>query len=270
MVDISFFQATFLGVIQGITEFLPISSSAHLQLPRLLLNWEDQGLTFDVSLHLGSLLAVVTYLKDDIVNLIKASFSRIINKKNSIDADLAFLLVIASVPAAAIGFLLNNSIDLYARSIEILALFTFIFALILFYADKKGCRERSLKQLTWIDASYIGLAQVMALIPGTSRSGVTMSAALLLGYNRKSAAKFSFLLSIPIILGSSMLRSYDLFSLPSTSLDFPILLYGMIVSGLVAYLCIHYFFTLVERFGFLPFVLYRIVLSIALFSISLF
>ena len=270
MVDISFFQATVLGVIQGLTEFLPISSSAHLQLPRLLLNWEDHGLTFDVALHLGSLLAVLIYLKDDIVGLVNASFSRIISNKNSTEADLAFSLLIACLPAAAIGFLMSNFIDLYARSNEILASFTFVCALILFYSDKKGSRERSLKQLTWIEASYIGLAQVLALIPGTSRSGVTMSAALLLGYDRKSAAKFSFLLSIPIILGSSMLRSYDLFSIPFTSLDFPILLYGMIVSGLVAYLCIHYFLNLVERLGFLPFVLYRIFLSIALFSISLF
>ncbi len=269
IVDISFFQVTVLGAIQGLTEFLPISSSAHLQLPRVLLNWKDQGLTFDVALHLGSLLAVLIYLKDDIANLVKAFFTRIISKKNSTDADLALSLIIASVPGAATGFLLNNFVDQYARSIEILAIFTLVFALVLLYADKKGSRDRSLKQLTWMDASYIGLAQVIALIPGVSRSGVTMSAALLLGYNRKSAAKFSFLLSIPIILGSNALRSYDLYSLQLDSLDFLVLFYGMIVSGVVAYTCIHYFLALVERFGFLPFVVYRIFLSITLFSISL-
>ena len=192
MVDISFFQVIILGAIQGLTEFLPISSSAHLQLPRVLLGWEDQGLTFDVALHLGSLLAVLIYLKDDIANIVKAVYARIISKKNSTDADLAFSLMIATVPGAAIGFLLNNFVDQYTRSIEILAVFTFIFALVLLYADNKGSRDRSLKQLTWRDASYIGFAQVIALIPGVSRSGVTMSAALLLGYNRKSAAKFSF------------------------------------------------------------------------------
>ena len=269
MVDISFFQVIILGAIQGLTEFLPISSSAHLQLPRVLLGWEDQGLTFDVALHLGSLLAVLIYLKDDIANIVKAVFTRIISKKNSTDADLAFSLMIATVPGAVIGFLLNNFVDQYTRSIEILAVFTFIFALVLLYADNKGSRDRSLKQLTWRDASYIGFAQVIALIPGVSRSGVTMSAALLLGYNRKSAAKFSFFLSIPIILGSNILRSYDLYSLQLDSLDFRVLLYGMIVSGLVAYSCIHYFLALVERFGFLPFVVYRIFLSITLILISL-
>ena len=213
MVDISFFQVIILGAIQGLTEFLPISSSAHLQLPRVLLGWEDQGLTFDVALHLGSLLAVLIYLKDDIANIVKAVFTRITSKKSSTDADLAFSLMIATVPGAAIGFLLNNFVDQYTRSIEILAVFTFIFALVLLYADNKGSRDRSLKQLTWRDASYIGFAQVIALIPGVSRSGVTMSAALLLGYNRKSAAKFSCFLSIPIILGSNILRSYDFYSL---------------------------------------------------------
>ena len=174
MADISFFQVIILGAIQGLTEFLPISSSAHLQLPRVLLGWEDQGLTFDVALHLGSLLAVLIYLKDDIANIVKAVFTRIISKKNSTDADLAFSLMIATVPGAAIGFLLNNFVDQYTRSIEILAVFTFIFALVLLYADNKGSRDRSLKQLTWRDASYIGFAQVIALIPGVSRSGVTM------------------------------------------------------------------------------------------------
>ena len=269
MIDISFFQATVLGVIQGLTEFLPISSSAHLQLPRLLLNWEDQGLTFDVALHLGSLLAVLIYLKGDVVDLVKAGFSRIISNKNSTDTDLVLSLIIASMPAAVAGFLLNDFVGLYTRSIEVLSVFTFAFALVLLHADKKGSRDRSLKQLTWRDASYIGFAQVIALIPGASRSGVTMSAALLLGYDRKSAAKFSFLLSIPIILGSNLLRSYDLYSVQLDSLDSLVLLYGMIVSGLVAYACIHYFLALVERFGFLPFVVYRIFLSIALLSISL-
>ena len=262
--DINFFQATVLGVIQGLTEFLPISSSAHLLLPNIILGWEDQGLTFDVALHLGSLLAVLAYFRKDIIKLSKAVFARVLYKKPSPSAELGFSIIISTLPAASAGFFVSDYVEGYARSIEIIAIFTIIFALILLYADRKGSRVRSLGELKWREAIYIGLAQVIALIPGTSRSGITMSVALMLGFRWEAAAKFSFLMSIPIILGSSMLKTYDAFSLSRADLDFAILVYGIFISSLIAYSCIHYFLMLIEKIGIMPFIVYRIALGIML------
>ena len=267
--DINLFQATVLGLIQGLTEFLPISSSAHLQIPRILFDWSDQGLTFDVALHFGSLVAVLVYFRDDIVELIKAGFARVAYKKKSSYADLFILLIIATLPAVLFGFLFNEITEKYARSTEVVAIFTLVFALVLFYADRKGSLGRLLKEMTWKDAFYIGMAQSIALIPGTSRSGITMTAALLLGYDRKSAAKFSFLMSIPVIFGGSLLRSTDLIGSSLIELNVPILFYGALVSGTVAYLCISFFLALIERIGFFPFVLYRVLMAVILLSVSL-
>ena len=150
-----------------------------------------------------------------------------------------------------------------------MAIFTLVFALVLFYADRKGSLGRLLKEMTWKDAFYIGMAQSIALIPGTSRSGITMTAALLLGYDRKSAAKFSFLMSIPVIFGGSLLTSTDLIGSSLIELNVPILFYGALVSGTVAYLCISFFLALIERIGFFPFVLYRVLMAVILLSMSL-
>ena len=263
--DISFFQATVLGVIQGLTEFLPISSSAHLLLPNNIFGWKDQGLTFDVALHLGSLLAVIAYFKKDTIKLSKAVFARVVEQKPSQNAELGFSIIISALPAASVGLIANDHIEKYARSTEIIAISTIIFALLLLYADKRGSRVRSLGELKWREASYIGIAQVIALMPGTSRSGITMSAALMLGFKWEAAAKFSFLMSVPIIIGSSMLKTFDVFALNRAAVDFPILVYGIFISGLIAYVCIHYFLLLIEKIGILPFVVYRIALGIMLF-----
>ena len=263
--DISIFQATVLGVIQGLTEFLPISSSAHLLLPKIIFGWKDQGLIFDVALHLGSLLAVIAYFKKDIMELSQAVFARMVDKKPSLNAKLGFAIIIATLPAASVGLFVNNYVEHYARSTEIIAIFTIIFAVLLLYADRRGSRVRSLRELTWREASYIGLAQVIALIPGTSRSGITMSAALMLGFKWEAAAKFSFLLSIPIILGSSILKAYDVSTLTQANADLSILVYGILISALIAYSCIHYFLLLIEKIGILPFVVYRVGLGTMLF-----
>ena len=265
--DINFFQATVLGVIQELTEFLPISSSAHLLLPKIIFGWKDQGLTFDVALHLGSLLAVITYFRKDIIELLQAVFARLVDKKPSLSAKLGLAIIISTLPAASVGLFVNDYVEYYARSTEVIAIFTIIFAVILLYADKRGARLRSLRELTWREACFIGLAQVIALIPGTSRSGITMSAALILGFTWEAAAKFSFLMSIPIILGSSMLKAYDASVLTQANVDLPILAYGILISALIAYSCIHFFLLLIEKIGILPFVVYRVGLGIILFLI---
>jgi len=256
-----------LGFIQGVTEFLPISSSAHLILPSVLFNWNDQGLTFDVALHLGSLIAVLIYFRQDIRVLVLAGIRRAVVNDKSSDGKLAWLIILATLPGAIAGFFLDDLIEQYARSLIVLATTTILFALMLLYSDKVGLRSKLLNSLSWKDAAYIGVAQVVSLIPGTSRSGITMTAALLLGYDRKSATKLSFLLAIPIILGSTILRFSELlFEAPNYS-DLSVVFYGALVAGITAYGCIHIFLQLIERIGFLPFVIYRIVLAVVLFAV---
>ncbi|MDG2141105.1 MAG: undecaprenyl-diphosphate phosphatase [Gammaproteobacteria bacterium] len=261
------FQATLLGFIQGVTEFLPISSSAHLILPSVLFNWNDQGLTFDVALHLGSLIAVLIYFRLDIRVLVLAGMKRAVGNDKSSDGKLAWLIVMATLPGAIAGFFLDDLVEQYARSLIVLATTTIFFALMLLYSDKVGLRSKLLNNLSWKDAAYIGVAQAVSLIPGTSRSGITMTAALLLGYDRKSATKLSFFLAIPIILGSTILRFSELLSEVTNYSELSFVFYGALVAGITAYGCIHIFLQLVERIGFLPFVIYRIVLAVVLFAV---
>ena len=267
--DIGFSQATVLGFIQGLTEFLPISSSAHLILTSTLFDWSDQGITFDVSLHLGSLFAVLIYFRKDLKDLKFGGLRSISNKAKFDNERLLWLIIIATIPAGFMGFVFDDYIEKYTRSIIVIAASTFVFALILMYADKTNHRSRSLHDLSWKEALCIGAAQAIALIPGTSRSGITMTAALLLGCERKSAAKFSFLLAIPIILGSTILRFSELVYDSPSHIDLLLLFYGALISGIIAYGCIHYFLKLIDEIGFLPFVIYRIILAATLFFVYL-
>ena len=266
--DLSFFQLTLLALIQGITEFLPVSSSAHLILPSLLLDWPDQGLTFDVAVHLGSLFAVLAYFRHDVVKLLRAWIKHLTQQQASEESRLAWLIIIATVPGAVAGFIANDFVENYGRSGYVIAATSITFALLLWYADGKTVRHKILPELSWKQALLIGIAQALALIPGTSRSGITMTAALFCGLTRQDAAKFSFFLAIPIILGSFSLRGAELISSGDLELQLIPLAYGVFVSGLVAFACIHYFMQLIERIGFLPFVIYRIVLALFLFAAS--
>ena len=259
--DLSFLQITILALIQGITEFLPISSSAHLILPSLLLDWPDQGLTFDVAVHLGTLFAVFFYFRRDVVALIRAWLIQIIKGEVTTDSKLAWIVIIATIPGAIAGYFGNDFVESYARSGVVLAIMSALFAALLWYSDRIGKRSNSFQDLTWKHGLIIGLAQALALIPGTSRSGVTMTAALFCQLSRQASAKISFLLAIPIIFGSFLLRALDLaYSGTVSDLLFPIAC-GMLIAGAIAFLCIHYFMQLIERVGFLPFVIYRIGLA---------
>jgi|APSaa5957512535_1039671.scaffolds.fasta_scaffold141252_1 undecaprenyl-diphosphatase len=266
--DLSFFQLTILALIQGITEFLPVSSSAHLILPSLLLNWPDQGLTFDVAVHLGSLFAVFAYFRHDIVKLFLAWIRHIAQQKASKESRLAWLIFFATIPGAVAGLFANELVENYGRSGYVIASTSLIFALLLWYADGKTGRNESLFELSWKQALLIGFAQALALIPGTSRSGITMTAALFCGLTRRSAAKLSFFMAIPIIVGSFSLRGAELLNSGTLEEQFIPLAYGVFVSGLVAFACIHYFMQLIERIGFLPFVIYRIGLALLLFAVT--
>lgn len=257
------FEIIILAIIQGVTEFLPISSSAHLILPSELLGWINQGLDFDVAVHLGSLLAVMIYFRQDILRLLHAWFKYGFSSPQSNDSRLAWSVIIATIPAVVVGFLFKDLIELYVRTALVIACTTIAFGLLLWYADSSAKLSRSLEKLKYRDAIVIGLAQVMALIPGTSRSGITMTAGLMLGLDRQSTARFSFLLSIPVILGAALLSTLDLLA-AKQAVDWEALLLGAGFSFVSAYACIYLFLAWISRIGMLPFVIYRLLLGVVL------
>ena len=201
-----FLQVTFLAALQGLTEFLPISSSGHLILPTVLLGWRDQGLVFDVSVHVGSLVAVVYYFRLQIVDLTMAWFRSVGRNEHSEQSRLAWLIILATIPAGTAGLFFNDLIEQYARSMLLIGATSVIFALLLYFGDKKSGKSNNLADLTWRTALFIGFAQMLALLPGTSRSGVTMTAGLFVNMSRHAASQFSFLLAIPIIAASGLVE----------------------------------------------------------------
>jgi undecaprenyl-diphosphatase len=266
---LDFFQVTILAVLQGATEFLPVSSSGHLILPSLLFAWHDQGLTFDVAVHVGTLFAVLIYFRDELQRLVFALILSVFQRKKSEDSKLAWMLLAATIPAGLSGLLLASQVEQYSRSLILIGVTSIGFGLLLFVSDRFGSKQRTLADMNWKTALLIGFSQALALIPGTSRSGVTMTAALFCNLDRAAAARFSFLLAIPIITASGLLRGIQLLQADTESVEWFVLLYAIFISAVVAYLCIRYFLQLIERFGFLPFVIYRVLLGIALILLAL-
>lgn len=253
-----------LAVLQGLTEFLPISSSAHLILFPQLTGWEDQGLAFDVAVHIGSLFAVLMYFRTDLKPLIVSWFQSIKTRQLTPESRLVWGVGIGTIPVGLVGLaIVGAGLESHLRSPLIIATSTIVFGLLLWWADVIGKRERDELTLTWQDILLIGLAQALALIPGTSRSGITMTAALLVGLSRKAAARFSFLLAIPVIILAGMSETLKLIG-QNTPVNWSALGFGVIFSALSAYLCIHVFIRLLDRIGMFPFVVYRVGLGIAL------
>lgn len=259
-------EATLLALIQGLTEFLPISSSAHLILPSQILGWEDQGLAFDVAVHVGTLLAIVLYFRHDVARLLSAWFASVLKQQHSEDSKLAWLIALATIPAGLCGLLFNDLIETHLRSTLVIASATIVFGLLLWVADRNSHHTRSLAQMTLMAALVIGFSQAIALIPGTSRSGITMTAALMLGFSRGASARFSFLLSIPLILAAGGLKGLELMETGSDS-RLQLILIGVVVSFASAYACIHWFLKVLDRIGFMPFVIYRLLLGAILFGL---
>jgi len=252
-------------MIQGVTEFLPISSSAHLILPSQILGWTDQGLAFDVAVHLGSLSAVLIYFRHDLFRLTQASLKATFSLTHSSQSRLAMNLILASLPIIPAGLFLKDMVEGELRSIEVIAGTTIVFGLALWYADhyqqaNADSSRTEAESLTLKHAMLIGIAQCFALIPGTSRSGATMTMGLLCGYGREAVSRISFLLSIPAIAGASLLKTVDL-ATADMQIDWQTLGLGWLFSGISAYLCIHLFLDYINRLGFLPFVIYRMVLG---------
>lgn len=249
-------QLVVLALIQGISEFLPVSSSAHLVLvSHFFQDWADQGLAFDAAVHVGTLVAVMIYFRADLLRLIAAALGHDREARG-----LLLALVVATLPVLIAGALLSDWIELWLRAPLLIAATTIVFGLALGAADRWGRRSATLSGMSIAPALAIGLAQILALVPGTSRSGVTITAALALGYDRETAARFSFLLSIPVIAAAggwgfvSGLADGGRFELGQFAA-------GALIAGVFAWITIAAFMAWLRRFGMAPFVIYRLVLG---------
>ncbi|RMH15771.1 MAG: undecaprenyl-diphosphate phosphatase [Gammaproteobacteria bacterium] len=259
-------QVIVLSLLQGLTEFLPISSSAHLVFVPNLTGWPDQGLAFDCMVHLGTLAAVVGYFWRDLLRMLGGGL--ICLKERSLGASqegwLLFLILVATIPVGLAGLALKDIVETTLRSTTVIALASIGFGLLLWLADRQGRRQKTTEDWGLRQAMLVGCAQALALIPGTSRSGATMTAALMLGYTREAAARFSFLLSIPVIILAGGLKMLDWMQQPESYMTAPDLMLGFVLSAVSGYACIHYFLGFIERMGWVPFVAYRIGLGFML------
>lgn len=264
-------QAVILGIIQGLTEFLPISSSAHLLLVPWIFGWHHLGLEFDVALHIGTLLAVLIYFRRDFLQLIVDLFRSLSRTppaaaEKSTDARLAWAIVIGTIPAAVIGGLFGDALEEAFRSPVVTVVTLSVFGLFLLLADRYGRRERSVGSVGWRDGLLIGCAQALALIPGVSRSGVTITAALVLALGRRDAARFSFLLAGPIVTLAGLKAVFDLWMKGGLERGLVIpFAVGIIVSFVTGLLCISYFLRFLQKRSFLSFAVYRFLLASVIF-----
>ena len=254
-------HATILGALQGLTEVLPISSSAHLILIPTFLKWPESGLTFDVALHLGTFIALALYFWQDIIELAGNFFTGLAGKGLHTTANrLPFYIIAGTIPAAIVGKTMEGPIEeLFRKSPLLIAAFLVIFGLILAFADTTGAKRWKMDQITLKSAVIIGLAQCLALMPGVSRSGITITAALLLGFNRETSARFSFLLSLPIVAGAALLKVGHLVKTGIPANEVTPLLIGIATSALFGFLSVAFLLKLVQRNSLYPFVWYRIV-----------
>ena len=252
-------QYFLIGIIQGVTEFLPISSSAHLVIFAQLTNWEDQGLFTDIAVHFGTLFAVLIYLRKDIYYFLTNIFQLKI-----FEDQIIFKIILATLPAIVLGYFIYDYVSLYFRNIQLIALSSIVFAIILFFADRVKMDIKSWNKITYIEALVVGLFQVLAFIPGASRAGVTITGARLLGYDRLNAARFSMILSIPIILASMTLSLINVFKDEYVEVNFYQSFSAAIIAFITALLSITFLMNFIKKFNFNIFIIYRILLGILL------
>jgi len=254
-------QSVLLGLVQGLGEFLPISSSAHLVIVPWLFNFQDPGLTFDVALHFGTLIAVLAYFWKDWLSLFRAAFNSLFKKKDrpySHEEKLFWYLVFASVPGAAIGYALEKYAETAFRSPLLIALTMTVMGILLWWVDSNAKKEKKLEGISFKDSFLIGLSQALAIIPGVSRSGVTITTALGLGMTRTAAARFSFLLSTPIIAGAALLKGK---TFVQTGINVESIV-GIAVSAVFGLLSIKYMLAYLQKYSYRVFVVYRFLFSV--------
>jgi undecaprenyl-diphosphatase len=253
-------QFILIGVIQGITEFLPISSSGHLVLFGQLSNWEDQGLFTDIAVHFGTLFAVIFYLRKDIFYL----FANVFQFK-FIKDQIIFKIILSTLPAILVGYFIYDYVSIYFRNIQLIAISSMLFAIILYLADRIQIQNKSWKKITYLEALLIGLFQALAFIPGASRAGVTITGARFLGYDRLNAARFSMILSIPIILASMTLSLINVSKENYVDVNLSQSFTAAIVAFITALLSIIFLMKFIKTFNFNIFIIYRFLLGILLF-----
>lgn len=264
MDHITVWQAAVLGTLQGLAEFLPISSSAHLSLAPWAFGWSEPGLPFDVALHLGTLVALVSFFWAEWVALSKAGFSVMVNRRvETIAEKRVVFLVIATIPAGVFGLLLEKQAETIFRAPALTATALIIMGALLWWADSAAPATRPLAEMTWKQALLIGFAQVCALVPGVSRSGSTITAARVLKFDRQSAAVFSFLMSMPVIAAAAMLKVPTLLA---DGIDAPIVV-GISAAALSSWLAIAVLLRFIRRNGFAVFAIYRFLLGGAIYAL---
>ncbi len=260
-------QAIVYGAVQGFTEFLPISSTAHLILLPWFMGWNDPGLAFDVALHLGTLVALLVYFRSDWIALTRSSFDLLRGRTRTSDpnARMVLFIVVATIPGALAGLFFEDIIEGALRSPAVISFTLIALALVLVAAERKGSRQKSLDGISWLDAITVGIAQAVALIPGVSRSGVTITAGLFRGMKREAAARFSFLLSTPIIAGAVAKQLLDIASLGLTPDQTVPLLAGIVSAGIVGYASIAFLLRYLQTRNTFVFVYYRIALGLVVY-----
>jgi undecaprenyl-diphosphatase len=258
-------QIIVLSLIQGLTEFLPVSSSAHLILGSKVFSWPDQGLVFDVATHMGTLLAVLVYFHKDIWKMVTPWFGS--GKADDGSRQLGLTLIIASIPAIVAGGLAHGWVESALRDARVIAFTTIGFGGLLWWADARFGRSKLMRDMNMKSGIMIGLAQMLALVPGTSRSGITITMGRMLGFDADSAARFSFLLSIPIIAAAGAYGVLRML-LHDAAIDWFQFGLAIVFSALAGWLCIAAFLALLQRVGLVPFVVYRLALGVALLWIA--
>lgn len=265
------FQLFVIALVQGITEFLPISSSAHLILVPVVTGWPDQGLTIDVAVHVGTLAAVMIYFRRDVIELTGSALGMILRPRETGDEAgrrMVIGIVIATIPAVIVGLLIKLAgADLLLRSITVIGWASIVFGVLLYWVDQRGANDRSLGDMTLPRALFVGLAQAVALIPGSSRAGMTILAARYLGFNRIDATRFSMLLSIPTILAAGLLSALELIETENAALGADAFIAAILSFG-SAYVAIDLLLRWLRRATFTPFIVYRVGLGVALLAFA--
>src|SRR5712692_4106330 len=259
------FQAIIYGTVQGLTEFLPISSTAHLILLPWAAGWPDPGLSFDVALHLGTLVALLIYFRADWIALIGSALGTIRGRTQAPDARMVMFIIVGTIPGAVAGALFEHKVEDALRAPQVIALMLIALALVLAVAELIGQRKKSLDEISWSDAITVGIAQAPTIVPGVSRSGVTITAGLFRSMKRDTAARFSFYLSTPIIGGAVAKKTLDILKSGAGLEQLTPFIIGIAASGIVGYVSIAFMMRYLQTRSTFLFVYYRIALGLAVY-----
>lgn len=253
-------QVIVLAIVQGITEFLPISSSGHLILVPRFFGWPDQGLAFDAAIHIGTLAAIILYFRTQLGQMARAWGASLVQRQLTPDARLGWAVLWGTIPVGLVGFFFNDYIEAHFRSPVLVASTLSVFGILLWLADRLGRRVRDEYSVGWRDVALIGIAQAMALVPGTSRSGITMTAGLSMGLSREAAARYSFLLAVP---GTAIAALYECWKMVTAgdAIDWTPVFLGIVLAAVSGFLCIHFLLRFIQKIGMLPFTVYRLLLA---------